>query len=31
MILEEHVVLKKTDLRDYHLQRLAGTGQIDTI
>ena len=31
MILKEHLVLKETDLRDYHLQRHAGTGQIDTI
>ena len=31
MILEEHLVLKETDLRDYHLQRHAGTGPIDTI
>ena len=31
MILEEHLVLKETDLRDYHLQRHARTGQIDTI
>ena len=29
MILEEHLVLKETDLRDYHLQGHAGTGQID--
>ena len=28
MILEEHLVLKETDLRDYHSQRHAGTGQI---
>ena len=26
MILEEHLVLKENDLRDYHLQRHAGTG-----
>ena len=31
MILEEHLVLKETDQRDYHLQRHAGTGEIDTI
>ena len=31
MILEEHLVLKETGLRDYHLQRHAGTDQIDTI
>ena len=31
MILEEHLGLKETDQRDYHLQRHAGTGQIDTI
>ena len=31
MNLEEHHVLKETDRRDYHLQRHAGTGQIDTI
>ena len=27
MILEEHLILKETDLRDYHLQRHARTGQ----
>ena len=31
MNLEEHLVLKETDRRDYHLQIHAGTGQIDTI
>ena len=31
MNLQEHLVLKETDRRDYHLQRHAGTGQIDTI
>ena len=30
MNLEEHLVLKETGWRDYHLQRHAGTGQIDT-
>ena len=31
MFLEERLVLKETDRRDYHLQKHAGTGQIDTI
>ena len=31
MTLEERLVLKETDQRDYHLQRHAGTGQIDPI
>ena len=31
MILEEHLVLKETDRRDYHLQRHSGSGQIDPI
>ena len=28
MTLEEHLVLKEADRRDYHLHRHAGTGQI---
>ena len=31
MILEEHLVLRETDVRDYHLQKHDGTGQKDII